>query len=66
MPRAAAARDLLFGLLALRRLLRFRRFSLDAGMRRVSNVSSAKSREAPDNDVNAHPHFPPARLIWKN
>ena len=31
-----------------------RRFSLDAGMRRVSNVCSGEPGEVPDNEVNTH------------
>jgi hypothetical protein len=36
------------------RPLRSRRFSFDAGMRRVCNASSGEPVEVPDNEVNAH------------
>jgi len=36
------------------RPLRSRRFSLDTGMRRVSNASSGESGKVPDNEVNTH------------
>ena len=36
------------------RPLRSRRFSLDTGMRPVSNACSGEPGEVPDNEVNAH------------
>ena len=43
------------------RPLRIRRFSLDAGMRRVSNASSGEPGEVQDHEVNSHLGNPGSR-----